>query len=618
MSSDLPPERLRRIGDYALIGDCETAALVSRAGSIDWLCLPRFDSPACFAALLGDKENGCWSIAPEDPACEVTRCYREGTLILETRFETASGAATLIDFMAPREPLADVVRIVRGDWGEIDFITHLILRFDYGRTIPWVTRADEQTLTAIAGPDQLILRTPVPLRGEDHSTVGRFTIRAGDRVPFALTHQSSLATHFAPCDPEAALARTQAFWQTFSDRMPDVGDWTPMVKRSLITLKALTFEPTGGMVAAVTTSLPEWVGGVRNWDYRYCWLRDATFTLQAFMQLGFYEEAKAWRDWLLRAVAGEPAQLQIMYGVGGERQLPEWEVPWLAGFRGSRPVRIGNGAAAQMQLDVFGEISDALMQAGKGGMAPHPRAGALRHVGLEYLGRIWREPDSGIWEVRGEKLHFTHSKVMAWVAFDRAACAATHNAEEKVTVCRWRAMADTIHAEVCAEGFDAQLNSFVQSYGSKQLDASLLQLALVGFLPPEDPRIVGTIEAIQKRLSWEGLLRRYDTGMVDDGLPPGEGVFLACSFWLVDNLALIGRHEEACSLLQHLASLGNDLGLFAEEYDPRTREMLGNFPQAFSHVGLINSALNLHRHFGPARTRAAHDEAVEQGAMSPR
>lgn len=607
----------RRIEDYALIGDCETAALVSRAGSIDWLCMPRFDAPAVFAALLGDEENGCWSIAPLDTDARVTRRYRDGTLILETRFETAEGAATLIDFMSVRDPLADVVRIVVGEWGVVEFSTLLIMRFDYGRTVPWVTRHDAQTLTAVAGPDQLVMHTPVPLKGEDHRTVGHFTVRPGEAVPFVLTHQSSLATHYAPCDSQEALRRTEDYWRAFSDRCPDVGPWSEQVKRSLITLKALTYVPTGGIVAAVTTSLPEWIGGERNWDYRFCWLRDATFTLQAFMQLGYFEEAQAWRDWLLRVIAGDPAQLQIMYGVAGERQLPEWEVPWLAGFRDSRPVRVGNAAAAQMQLDVFGEVSDALMQAAKGGLPPHPRTGALRNVGLEYLASIWREPDSGIWEVRGEKRHFVHSKVMAWVAFDRAASAQAHNEIEVGMVTRWRAIADEIHAEVCEKGFDPELNSFVQSYGSKELDASLLQLALVGFLPATDPRIVGTIEAIERHLMWRGLVLRYRSSSVDDGLPAGDGVFLACSFWLVDNLALIGRHKDACDLMDRLVSLGNDLGLFAEEYDPAAQAMLGNYPQAFSHVGLINSALNLHRRLGPARTRAAH-EIVEQGAVSRR
>ena len=601
------------IEDYALIGDCETAALVSRTGSIDWLCLPRFDSPACFAALLGTEENGCWKICADDKDARITRRYRDGTLILETRFETATGAATLIDFMAVREPLADLVRIVVGEWGEVDFTTLLIMRLDYGRTVPWVTRIDEQTMSAIAGPDQLMIWTPVALKGEDHRTVGRFKVRAGETAPFVMTHQSSLATHYKPVDPRVALERTGEFWQNFTARCPDVGPWTQQVKRSLITLKALTYAPTGGIVAAVTTSLPEHIGGERNWDYRYCWLRDATFTLQAFMQLGYFEEAQAWRDWLLRAVAGDPAQLQIMYGVAGERQLPEWEASWLDGFGGSKPVRIGNAAAAQLQLDVFGEVADALMQAAKGGLPPHHRAGALRDVGLEYLASIWREPDSGIWEVRGEKRHFTHSKVMAWVAFDRAACMQPRNARDRVGVCRWRAIADEIHREVCENGFDAELNSFVQSYGSTQIDASLLQLALVGFLPPDDPRIIGTIEAVEKHLMWEGLVKRYHTSHVDDGLPPGEGVFLACSFWLVDNLALIGREDDARALLTRLAKLGNDAGLFSEEYDPVARRMLGNFPQAFSHVGLINSALNLHRRRGPARVRAAH-EIVEETA----
>ncbi|MBX9741766.1 MAG: glycoside hydrolase family 15 protein, partial [Beijerinckiaceae bacterium] len=525
-----------------------------------------------------------------------------------------TGAATLIDFMAPREPLADLVRIVVGEWGEVDFQTQLIVRFDYGRTTPWVTRLPDDALSLVAGPDQLVLRTPVRLEGADHHTVGRFRVSAGDEVPFILTHHSSMATQVAHGDAFKSLKRTEDFWRAFSDRCPDVGAYGDAVKRSLITLKALTYEPTGGIVAAATTSLPEWIGGPRNWDYRYCWLRDATFTLQAFMQLGYYEEAKAWRDWLLRAVAGDPAQLQIMYGVGGERQLPEWEATWLDGFRGSRPVRIGNAAATQLQLDVYGEVSDAMMQAAKGGLPPHPRTAALRDVGLEYLSGIWREPDEGIWEVRGESRHFTHSKVMAWVAFDRAASIAPHDEAQAASVRRWRAVADEIHADVCAKGFDPGLGSFVQSYGSKQVDASLLQIALVGFLPADDPRVLGTIEAVQKRLMWNGLLLRYDSGVVEDGLPPGEGVFLACSFWLVDSLVLIGRREEARALFERLVGLTNDVGLLAEEHDPRTGEMLGNFPQAFSHVGLINSALNLHRSEGPAKERAAHDIVDQEEA----
>jgi GH15 family glucan-1,4-alpha-glucosidase len=598
-----------QIEDYALIGDCETAALISRFGSIDWLCLPRFDAGACFAALLGHEENGCWSIQPDLTDVRITRRYREGTLILETRFETLTGAATLIDFMAVREPLADLVRIVVGEWGHVDFTTRLTIRFDYGRTVPWVTRIDAQTISAIAGPNQIVIHTPVHLNGEDHCTVGHFCIRAGQRIPFAMTYRSSLATHYLAADPEAALVSTQNFWRAFSDRCPDVGPYTEQVKRSLLTLKALTYAPTGGIVAAVTTSLPEWSGGTRNWDYRYCWLRDASFTLQAFMQLGYFEEAQAWRDWLLRAVAGDPAQLQIMYGVSGERQLPEWEAPWLAGYRGSQPVRIGNAAATQMQLDVFGEVSDALMQAAKGGLPPHDRSHALLEVALDYLASIWREPDCGIWEVRGEKQHFVHSKVMAWVAFDRAASIEPQTAAERVHVARWRTIADDIHRDVCARGFNVEENSFVQFYGSTQIDASLLQLALVGFLPPDDARILCTIAAVETKLMWGGLVKRYRTSEVDDGLPSGEGVFLACSFWLVDNLVLLGRTEDARALLDKLAALSNDVGLFAEEYDPVLRQMLGNFPQAFSHVGLINSALNLHRSLGRVPAREPHDSA---------
>jgi len=591
-----------RIEDYALIGDCKTAALVGRDGSIDWLCWPRFDSAACFAALLGTAENGRWLLAPAQPVLAVRRHYRPGTLVLETEFQTETGSAAVIDFMPPEDG-AHLVRIVVGRSGRVDFRNEFVVRFDYGATVPWVSRLDDGSIDAIAGPERLILRTPAALYGEDLRTIGEFTVEAGASVPFVLSYGSSQS--FLPSiDPYLALTGTLVFWQQWSNRCPDVGPWSEAVKRSVITLKALTYEPTGGMVAAVTTSLPELLGGARNWDYRYCWLRDATFTLLAFMQLGYHDEAQAWRDWLIRAVAGSPKQVQIMYGVGGERWLPEMSVPWLSGYEDSAPVRIGNAAHEQVQLDVFGEIADAMFQTLKSGMPPPERARALRPAVLEYLATAWRQPDEGIWEVRGGRQHFVHSKVMAWVAFDRAA-----NELEARTfgepAQRWRAIADEIHAEVCERGFDRNLGSFVQAYGSKRLDASLLLIPLVGFLPATDPRVRGTLRAIEDRLLIDGeFVLRYEPDNPADGLPAGEGAFLACSFWLVDNYILQARYAEARTLFDRLLSRCNDVGLLSEEIDPTTGRMLGNFPQAFSHVGLINSALNLSRQAGPAEKRA--------------
>ena len=592
-----------RIEDYALIGDCKTAALVGRDGSIDWLCWPRFDSAACFAALLGKADNGRWLIAPKHSPLGVRRRYRPGTLVLETEFQTETGCAAIVDFMPPADG-ADLVRIVIGRSGRVVFQTELVVRFNYGATVPWVNRLDDGTISAIAGPERLVLRAPAALYREDLKTVGEFTVEAGQSVPFVLSHGPSFQNPPPPIDPFNALARTEAFWRQWSDRCPDVGPWTEAVKRSLITLKALTYAPTGGIVAAATTSLPERLGGVRNWDYRCCWLRDATFTLLALMRLGYYDEARAWRDWLIRAVAGSPSQVQIMYGVGGERWLPELIVPWLPGYENSAPVRIGNGASEQLQLDVFGEIFDALFQALKAGMAPPERAQAVRPVVLGYLTTAWRQPDEGIWEVRGGRQHFVYSKVMAWVAFDRAAneleAQAFHESGR-----RWREIADEIHAEVCERGFDRDLNSFVQAYGSKRLDASLLLIPIVGFLPPEDPRVRGTLRAIEERLLIDGeFVLRYETEYSRDGLPAGEGAFLACSFWLVHNYILQGRYAEALKLFARLLARCNDVGLLAEEFDPLTGRMLGNFPQAYSHVGLINCALSLSRRKGPAEARA--------------
>jgi GH15 family glucan-1,4-alpha-glucosidase len=605
-----------RIEDYALIGDCKTAALVGRDGSIDWLCWPRFDSAACFASLLGTPENGRWLIAPKQPQLGVRRRYRPGTLVLETDFQTETGSAAIIDFMQPADG-ADLVRIVIGRSGRVDFQSELVMRFNYGATVPWVNRLDDGTINAIAGPERLVLRTPTALSGEDLKTVGEFTVDAGQSIPFVLSYGSSIQRPPPPIDPFDALARTEMFWREWSERCPEVGAWTDSVKRSLITLKALSYAPTGGIVAAATTSLPERLGGVRNWDYRYCWLRDATFTLLALMHVGYFDEARAWRDWLVRAIAGSPNQIQIMYGVGGERWLPELIIPWLPGYENSSPVRIGNGASEQLQLDVFGETVDAMYQAFKGGMEPSARGVALRPMILEHVAMFWREPDQGIWEVRGGPQHFVHSKVMSWVAFDRAASSAqTFNESDQ----RWREIAGEIHAEVCERGFDPDLNSFVQAYGSKRLDASLLLLPLVGFLPATDPRIQGTVRAIENKLLIDGeFLLRYEADGSGDGLPPGEGAFLSCSFWLVDNYILQGRYTDARKLFDRLLSRCNDVGLLAEEFDPQTGRMLGNFPQAYSHVGVINCALNLSRQIGPAEERAesqAEISVVPDGAST--
>ncbi len=583
-----------RIEDYGLIGDCETAALVSRDGSIDWLCLPRFDAAACFAALLGTPDNGRWQIAPADPSPRITRQYRDGTLILETTFETEQGAATIIDFMPLFDGASDLVRLVVGQHGRLDFRTDLVIRFDCGISVPWVNQLDdERGIQVVAGPDMLVLRTPVPLHGDDLRTVGEFSVAAGETVPFVLSHGPSHRPRPNIVDPQLALAQTETVWREWSARCPPIGPWSEAVKRSLLTLKALTYEPTGGIVAAPTTSLPEQIGGPRNWDYRYCWLRDSAFTLRALMNLGYYDEARAWRDWLLRAIAGSPAQVQILYGITGERQLPERELPWLAGYEGSRPVRIGNAAVEQRQLDVYGEVIHAMFEARLGGMPPLQRGADVLRVVLDYVETIWREPDEGIWEVRGGRQHFTHSKVMAWVAFDRAARIAEMAGDASAST-RWRRVADEIHGEVCRGGFDTELGSFVQFYGSRRLDASLLQIPLVGFLPASDPRVRGTLAAIERRLLRDGgLVMRYDTDDGVDGLPPGEGAFLACSFWLADNYILQRRFGDAHVLFKRLLALRNDLGLLAEEYDPRASRMLGNFPQAFSHVGLINTAIKL-------------------------
>jgi GH15 family glucan-1,4-alpha-glucosidase len=581
----------RPIEDYALIGDTRTAALVARDGSIDWLCLPRFDSGACFAALLGDERHGRWRLAPKDAPRRSRRRYRDATLVLETEHECADGTVRVIDCMPPGETYPNVLRLVEGVSGQVRMRMELVIRFDHGWIVPWV-RTQEGVLRAVGGPDALALRTPAEVHGAGLTSVADFTIEAGQRMPFALSWHPSHEAPPPPLDVVAEVAAAERWWSTWSGRCGYGGPWREAVVSSLVTLKALSYAPTGAIIAAPTTSLPEAIGGVRNWDYRYCWLRDATFTLMTLMAGGYHDEARAWRDWLLRAIAGDPAQLQIMYGVAGERRLPEMELDWLPGYAGSRPVRTGNGAATQLQLDVYGEVSDALFQARKVGIDPDPSAWALQRHLLDFLEGAWREPDDGLWEVRGPRQHFTHSKVMVWVAFDRAI-----KSVERFGLVgpsdRWRAIRDAIHAEVCDRGFDRGLGAFTQAYGSGTLDASLLLMALVGFLPPSDPRVRGTVEAIERDLTVDGLVLRYHTHQADDGLPPGEGAFLACSFWLADNLALLGRHADARALFERLLALRNDVGLLAEEYDPVARRQLGNFPQAFSHVGLVDTAFNL-------------------------
>jgi GH15 family glucan-1,4-alpha-glucosidase len=592
-----------RIEDYALIGDLNSAALVARDGSVDWLCWPRFDSDACFAALLGSPEHGRWQIAPKDAAARITRRYRPNTLILETRFETAEGAATVIDFMPPHNGGSHLVRMVVGERGTVNMHTELVLRFGYGATVPWVTRVDDRTLRGIAGPDTVLVRSDVHLRGENFKTVGDFVVAAGETSTFIISYVGSHTSLPKPLDPEQVLASTERFWTRWAAKNRIRGPWDEAVTRSLITLKALTYAPTGGMVAAATTSLPEQIGGERNWDYRYCWMRDATLTLLALMNAGYYEEANMWRDWLLRAVAGSPGQMQIMYGIGGERRLTEWQAGWLTGYEGSVPVRIGNAAHGQLQLDVFGEMMDALHQARLGRLAANESRWDLQKEFIAHLEKIWQHPDSGIWEVRGELQHFTYSKAMAWVAFDRTIKSAERFGLDGPTD-QWRKTRDEIHADVCRLGFDTELGSFVRSYGSKQLDASLLLLPVIAFLPADDPRIIGTVEAVERTLVTDGLVRRYNTDAAEDGLPAGEGAFLACSFWLVDAYLMLGRRDDAVQLFERLLALRNDVGLLSEEYDPYGNRLIGNFPQAFSHLALVNSATNLCHSTKPAEQRS--------------
>ncbi len=602
-----------RIENYAVIGDMQTAALVGRTGSIDWLCFPRFDSGACFAAMLGSEDNGHWRLAPVGRGAATRRRYRGESLVLESEWETADGAVRVIDFMPPRGEAPDVVRIVEGLDGAVPMTSELRLRFDYGSVVPWVRRLDGD-LAAVAGPDAIWLRTPVETYGRDMTTYADFTVRKGDRVPFVLTWKASHLPPPTPVHAEHALLETLDFWSDWMVPCRYDGEWRDAVVRSLITLKALTYEPTGGIVAAATTSLPESIGGVRNWDYRFCWLRDATFTLQALLYSGFPDEARAWREWLLRAIAGNPDDLQIMYGVAGERRLPEFEVPWLAGYEGSKPVRVGNAAVDQFQLDVWGEVMDSLYQSRQSGLEPDDDSWRMQRSLMHYLESHWDEPDDGIWEVRGGRQHFVHSKVMAWVAADRAVKTVERTALEG-PVDRWRALRRSIHEAVCEKGYDAERNTFTQYYGSRGLDASLLLIPQMGFLPATDKRVVGTVEAIQRELCADGFVLRYDTSGNVDGLPGREGAFLACTFWLADDLHMIGRTDDARELFERLLALRNDVGLLAEEYDPVDRRLLGNVPQAFSHVPLVNTARNLSR-TGKARGRVhrheppAHDEAA--------
>jgi GH15 family glucan-1,4-alpha-glucosidase len=592
-----------RIEDYALIGDCQTAALVGRDGSIDWLCFPRFDSGACFAALLGSPQHGRWLIAPAEPVLHVARAYRENTLVLDTTFETATGCVRLTDCMPIRTDRPDVVRLVRGVRGRVRMRMELVVRFDYGSVTPWVRR-ETDGLSAVGGPDAVRLHTPVPLKGRDWATTAEFEVVEGDEVPFVLIwHPSNQPAPLASLDASTAVAATEAWWRQWSARCTYEGEWQEAVVRSLITLKALTYAPTGGIVAAPTTSLPEHIGGQRNWDYRYCWLRDATFTLAALMQSGYRDEATAWRHWLLRAVAGRADELRIMYGLAGERRLPELQLPWLPGYQASAPVRVGNGAYDQFQLDVFGEVLDCLHLGRRFGLVDEAGDWRIERELLARLEVVWPDPDEGIWEVRGPKRHFTHSKLMAWVAFDRALKDVERFGLEGPAD-RWRRLRNGLHAEICDRGFNASKQTFVQSYGGSEVDASLLMMAEVGFLPASDPRILGTIAAVERDLVRDGFVDRYRTESGVDGLPAGEGAFLLCTFWLADNYGLAGRTADARRTFEALLAIRNDVGLLAEEYDPVARRQLGNFPQAFSHLGLINTARNLTQREKPAAVRA--------------
>jgi len=604
-----------RIEDYALIGNTRTAALVGKDGSIDWMCVPRFDSNACFAALLGNQEHGHWQLGPARGVAAVRRAYRPETLILETEFETEDSAVRIIDCMPVWEERTEVVRIVECVRGSMPMRMKLIMRFCYGTVTPWVRRVDD-ALLATAGPDSLELRTPVELVGRDFTTVAEFTVTQGQRVPFVMTWFPSHETHPLPIDAEAALAATERYWRAWCGHSTYEGRWGDAVRSSLVMLKALTFAPTGGMVAAATTSLPEQIGGMRNWDYRYCWVRDATFTLYALLLAGYHDEARAWRGWLLRAAAGHPAELQILYGVAGERQLTELTLPWLPGYENSAPVRVGNAAAVQSQLDIYGELMDSLHLARDAGLATDADAWNFQRTLVNFCASNWQHPDSGIWEMRGEPQQFTHSKVMAWVAMDRAV-KAIENYGLEGPLDKWREVRAAIHDEVCEKGVDKARGVFVQRYGSTELDASLLLIPLVGFLPPDDPRVQATISAIEHELVVDGLVLRYRTSHSTDGLPPGEGFFLPCSFWLADNLALCGRNAEADALFERLLALRNDVGMLSEEYGLRDHRALGNTPQALTHVALINTARNLSKGGGPSEHRSGATTEEPPGGQAP-
>ncbi len=595
------------IEDYGLIGDCVSCALVGRNGSIDWLCWPRFDSAACIAALVGSEENGRWLLTPSAVRSS-SRSYRGSGLVLETVFQTDTGSVALIDFMPVGVPSPSIVRIVEGRTGSVEMTHELRLRFDYGMSVPWVTRlANDAGIVAIAGPAQVVLRTTVPLEGEDMKTVSRFTVKAGERVSFVMSYGPSHLAPPLPLDTDRVLAETMGHWEDWVSRCAYEGPHDKAVRRSLVTLKALTFAETGGIVAAPTTSLPEQVGGPRNWDYRFCWLRDATLTLMAMMTGGYYDEARRWRDWLHRSVAGSPEQLQIMYGIGGERQLMEWEVPWLAGYEKSSPVRVGNAAAGQLQLDVYGEVIAALHLARRENLRDAAHGWSLQVGLLDHLEQIWMEPDEGMWEVRGGRQQFTVSKAFCWMAFDLS-IKDVESYDLPGPVERWRSVRDAIHQAISEQGFSKAKNSFTQSFGSDALDAGLLLLPVIGFLPPDDPRIVSTVAAIERELLVDGFVLRYRTDETSDGLTGGEGAFLACSFWLVDTYVLLGRYDEAEALFERLTGLANDLGLLAEEYDPRLKRQVGNFPQAFSHVALVSAAGHLRDRKVPLRGEV--DEAA--------